>query len=311
MKLHYVLYTLGALFTLSAWLTQQFYTEKKGEASKIERGRELGNYNDRLVARVAEATNPSGQIEIIESELADRGVSKSAPSQAPGVSTSADLDHQIAEAIREIPKAVRENQHVKMRALMDESRAQEFARQIDAEFRPQIASIVDLMRNVLIKTGAEGLLPLRAEPSNPVIPDLIAYTTYTMERNGITATQPLEGGVFRFDNGAEWNVSLTLGMVRSPAVLAKSWNAPTEKYYPMLRIEETLGTTQKQLGVIWYHQDTKVLGFEFSARDQVRPQTREAIERLAREKVGGEMIASVLVELAKRLRLEANDRSAL
>ena len=108
---------------------------------------------------------------------------------------------------------------------------------------------------------------------------------------------------FSFEGGASWTVFWKTGMVRSPALLAHPWDAPTDKYYPMLRIRHIRGDRTLELGTIWFHQDSKEIGLVLNARNELSEADRAAFDSIDRSYSGTTRIQRLLIELLKDVRV--------
>lgn len=299
MKLHIILYILGTLILLLAWLLQQRYNDQQARHAQTD----ARKTEDRVVARVIETTSPEGQIEAIREELRQRGSRSASSTYDPQAIFPPNIDEKIQAAIRQLPAEVRAMQRDDLNALLEESYAQRLAEEIDTEFRPRLSEIINLIHDVVLKASDADLIKLQDRPTKLTLPVQIAYTTFAMTQNSISEEQASNAMTFHFRGGGEWLVYLKVGMVQSPKTLAIGWDAPTNKYYPMLRLKEKNRGKERILATIWYHQDSKDLRFELNARHEVRPSTRSAIEELERTRQGNDLVASALVELIKHLRL--------
>ena len=263
------------------------------------------NIGDRVAARLSDNNAPLEQLDEIRSELGRAGAD-SPPTvidlEEPG---APGLEDQLRRALQSIPAERRAEQERQVDALTAESRAQQFARDIDREFRPKVIDVLELLDRVISEAAAAGLVTLEGKSEPMALPTQLAYTTFTMSENGIPTQEPERRMVFRFTNGAVWTIYWQNGMVRSPPEFNDSlrWDAPTDKYYPMLLLQHSRGTTDLLLGTVWFHQDSKELGFNLNARNQLPAQARVALEKIEQERVGTDQLSGMLVELLKGLRL--------
>lgn len=305
MKLHVVLYVLGTLILLGAWIAQQRYEELKSQVVKDD----VSNSEDRVVARVTEATNPEGQINSFRDELVKRGARTTRPQLAQKLDDEPEIEKQIQAAIKKLPAEIRVEQQDHFNGLLEESKAQQFAEEVDREFRPRVNAVIDLVYDVVKKSGKAGLIDLRNNPTKLILPEQIVYTTFAMKENNIFEEQLSNAMVFQFGNGADWKVYLKLGMVQSPKSLVASWDAPTNKYFPMLRLIEKSQGREYALATIWFHQDSKDLGFVLNDRHVVKPATISAIDELEKTRQGNDQVSASLIELLKNLRVVTKTNS--
>lgn len=177
------------------------------------------------------------------------------------------------------------------------------AQSIDQEFRPRIKEVIELFDRVISEAAAGGLLVLVNKSTPLTLPAQLAYTTFAMKENGIKNEQPERAMSFRFGGDAVWTVYWKTGMVRSPPELAPSWDAPTDKYYPMLRLRHRRGTRELLLGTVWFHQDSKELRFELNARNELPERGRLALEKIEQQERAADQVSGILVELLKGVRL--------
>jgi len=114
MKLHIVLYVLGSLILIAAWLAQQRYNDQQTQ----QRNREAVQLEDRVAARVSEGTAPIGQLDEIRRELARRGADPTPTAGGPRDTQSRTVEERVRAAIQGIPAEIRAGQQQALAALM-------------------------------------------------------------------------------------------------------------------------------------------------------------------------------------------------
>lgn len=299
MKLHVALYIIGSLILLAAWVAQQRYNDLQAERRKADEEQSEA----RLAARLAEQTGPAAQLEEIRRDLAQRGAAVPPAIGERSEASPTSTEQRIREAIESIPAEVRGRQRQEAATLTQESRAQQVARSIDVEFRPRVREIVRLIDDIVSKAASDGLVVLTEKSQMLDLPSQLAYTTFTMKENGIQPVEQSRSMWFRFVDDVMWTVYWKNGMVRSPKELAPSWDAPTEHYYPMLVLQHRRGSRELSLGTVWFHQDSKELGFHLAARHEVPDTLRTRLEAIERNERGTDRLSAMLIELLKGVRL--------
>ncbi len=308
MKLYIILYITGTIITLvgsitllAAWVTEKRHND--AETTKAKREKEIADAH--LVARLAEHTAPATQLGEIRRDLAKAGVAplivSGKPVQDAAPSTT---DLMIRKAIESIPAEVRARQQEEAVALREEAAAQQMARRIDVEFRPRVQDIVRVVDEVVTNAANEGLVVLAEKSSLLLLPPQLAYTTFAMKENGIPEEDPSRSMSFQFSGDVVWTIYWKTGMVRSPKSLAQSWDALTENYYPMLRLQHRRGDHKLLLGTIWFHQESKELGFELNARQELPALLRSRLETIEQTERSTDQMSAMLIELLKAVRLK-------
>jgi hypothetical protein len=283
----------------SVAMLREWKIRAEGEAqAELGRRPRTDAEDDRLIAKLAEATTPVRNLAEIKNGLGNASLTYLTAEADVATGSYQEHDH-IAGALMALPQQLAHRQAEEVGGLLQEQECQRRALAIDREFRPQVESAARLVAKTITEACARGLTSAKQVSESLVLPTQIAYTTFAMQRNAIPEELRDRTMEFQFPGNVRWAFYLKLGMVQSPAILAQPWDAPTPHYYPMLRMQRRMqrGDAQddEMLGTIWYHQETKAVGFALNV--YLEPVERAAFERIAALYKGDALIQASLIEL--------------
>ena len=261
---------------------------------------------DRPSASQEIAPRLTDQLQTLQAELALRGVQPGQAETAASGTSETSVEDLVRDAVQSVPGDVQAIQERHIEALVQESQAQQLAEQIDREFRPRLDRVIALIYGVVSQAAEAGLVELESQSPPLTLPSQTTFTTFVLAENEIARQQPEHSMSFQFAGDVEWRVFLQVGMVRSPAELGgRSWNAPTEKYYPMLLVRERPGAAEEELdlGTVWFHQDSKELGFALGSRGDFSDSLLASLVAIEGALQGEDAINAMLVEFLKSVRI--------
>ena len=224
---------------------------------------------------------------------------------AAGTSRTDNIQLRISEAIGQIPVEIESRERAELDALAEEARLQAMARKMDREFRPQVERVIDVIADTVQQAAEAGLVRVESQTDKLQLPPEIAFTTFVMAANNMQKSQPDNSMSWTFPGAVYWDLYLTVGMLRSPGILAEPWDAPTHHYYPMLRLQHRDAAARFLLGTVNFDLESKELGFFLNGRNLLPQKATMAIDAIEESLTGYDRIAAIIVELLKAERTQS------
>ncbi|MFN8005446.1 MAG: hypothetical protein U0V70_00155 [Terriglobia bacterium] len=203
----------------------------------------------------------------------------------------AKVDHQIAKALEQIPQELKDAYGREKMAEGEEALAQARAKTVNAEIRPRFMAVLTTIREIVQRAGAQQLVELDSIQEMQPIPDQIVFSKFELDQSKRPQNDAEKGFRVIVKNGRNLVVSIQYGLVKSPTLKAPWFDAPTDIYYPMVRIA-TLGVSTT---TIYFHQETKALTVEHDADKQLR----EKLLGFTKDMKEHDAVAAIILELLR------------